>query len=146
MLASREYVSSVILVITGDSLIPPRVSQSLRLEPDQAWQKGEPKAVGDGIHQCGGWKKFLPEAMRSQPFEEQLGYWAALLGDRVNALDKLTQDGHQCLLSCFVTTDETASIVIPSTLQHSLARLNVPLEISVWVGSTDLAPGRGSRP
>jgi hypothetical protein len=134
---NREYLSSVTLIITGEALEPSRVTSSLALEPDQTWRKGESKRIGNDVHEWSGWKKFLPEAVREQALDVQLAHWADLLEQRIGALNELTGEGHQCVLSCFITTDATASIVIAPALQDSVARLNLSLEMSVWAGRDD---------
>jgi hypothetical protein len=135
--SDREYVSSVTLVITGESLDPDDVSRNLGLDPDQAWRKGDTKQFGERVHRYphGGWKRYLPESFRNQPFEDQLAYWASLLGDHLMVFREIEHQGHDCVLSCFITTDETASIVVPPELQCALASLGLNIELSVWTGS-----------
>ena len=127
-----EYTSSVTLIILGTALDPQEVSRALRLRPAQSWKRGDTR--GKSAYDWGGWKKFLPASQESRPLASQLRYWARTLKGLSKPLSKLTNAGHICMLDCFIGTDATASIVIPSDLQSELAALGLEIRLSVWAG------------
>src|SRR5215831_4671178 len=100
---------------THSSLDPDEVSRSLVLTPDQAWRKGDTRRFADYVHSYphGGWRRDLPESIKDQLFEQQLEYWVELLQNRVPSFRELHREGNACVLSCFITTNETASIALP---------------------------------
>ena len=139
----KEYVSSVTLMILGEDLKPDEVSAELSLMPSQAWLKGEQKSfaradgskrVFESRHEWGGWKCFVDQAHEDALLEEQLQFWCDTLQDKVDTLSRFKSKGLHCALSLFVTTDDTASIILPEELQASLASLGLELELSIMTG------------
>ena len=143
----REYLSSSTLVITGDNLDPDVVSRHLNLEPDRVWRKGDERVVGSKVHSyaSGGWKRFMDQTLRGEYLEEQLRYWVSLLTGRRVSLQDFRDRGWNCVLSCFIGTDETASIVLPAAFQQELADLGVDIELSVFRGEHEVA-NKGAPP
>ena len=130
-------------MIFGDNLDPDVVSQELNLMPSQSWSKGEHKSFtrSDGSkkifnsrHDWGGWKRFIIPKYEEAPLETQLQYWCQALQDKTNAITRLKSKGMHCVLRVFIATDATASIVLPETLQTSLANLGLEIELSINIG------------
>ena len=134
----REYVSDATLLILGDELDPAFVSRSLGLRPSRSWRRGEQKRVMglafESKYSWGGWKKFLPPSQRHKELPGQLRYWMRTLRGRAPAFAQLTSSGLYCSLDCFLTTDATASLILPPDLQRSLSSLGLDLRFSVSVG------------
>ena len=143
METDQEYVSSVTLIILGEDLDPDMVSQELSLTPSKSWRKGEQmsfsrpdgsKRLFDSRHNWGGWKLFVDPKYENDLLETQLQFWCETLRDKTNAIARLKSKGMYCALSLFITTDATASIVLPETLQKSLANLGLEIDLSISMG------------
>jgi hypothetical protein len=133
---AREYGSSVTLMILGERLDPSAVTKALGIRPNQSWAKGEKsKLAPSKRHRWGGWKKWLPPSMRKQPLERQLAYWLRALKGQRTVFGKLNGSGALCALDCFVTTSETASIIIPAAMHEALGRLGLSLRLSFAVNT-----------
>ncbi|MCV2366487.1 DUF4279 domain-containing protein [Roseateles oligotrophus] len=132
-----DYISSVSLMILGESLNPSVVSRILGLEPDKFWSKGDPKQIGESLHEWGGWRQKLPDSLKRKPFEEQLRYWAQELLARIPGIQELSGAGNRCLLDCFLTTGEVAHILLSSELQREVANLGLEFEFNVWAGQNE---------
>jgi hypothetical protein len=136
-LQDREYVSSVTLILLGD-LDPDSVSAELRLSPSQCWRKGERTVrLADGTvrlreaaHADGGWKLFIAAEHSEGPLEEQLEFWISALQPRITALKRLRLTGFECVLDVFVTSSETASIVLSNRVQKEIAALGLDIRLS----------------
>jgi hypothetical protein len=83
-----EYLCSATLMILGDNLIPEKISELLKIKPNQTWEKGEQKSFTtrdgktnfhDSIYEWGGWKSFVPKEKEDLELDEQLEYWCDLL-------------------------------------------------------------------
>lgn len=142
----REYVCSVTLMVLGEDLDPDSVSATLRLEPSQCWRKGE-KAKGrcgsaialrGSVQEWGGWKLFMADEQKDLLLEEQLECWVEVLRPRIVGLRQLRLLGLECALDIFVTSSETASIVLSNQLQKAVASLGLEMRISFWTFSEEL--------
>jgi len=144
---AREYLSSVTLVITGDDLDPDYVSRRLSLRPDRTWRKGDERSVGPRAHKYpwGGWKRFVDRKVKDKYLEEQLQYWVSLLTGWRNALRAFQKREWSCVLSCFIGTNGTASVVLPADFQRELMDFGVDIEISMFAGDRDAA-NKGAAP
>jgi len=130
-------------MILGNNLDPDAVSQELDLTPSQSWRKGEYKSFtrSDGSrkifnsrHDWCGWKLFIAPMNKEAPLETQLQYWCEALQDKTNAITRLKAKEMHCVLRVFITTDATASIVLPETLQTSISSLSLEIEHSINIG------------
>jgi hypothetical protein len=135
----REYVGAVTLMLLGDGLNPDEVSSELGLVPSQCWRKGEKKSflradgttrVFDSEHEWGGWKMLIPPEHKDDLIESQLEFWVDLLQSRIMALKRFRLLAFHCALDIFITSSETASIVIPHNLLTEVAALGVDLQWS----------------
>ena len=73
--ASKDYSSSITLVITGEDLDPKVVTDTLSLSANQSWKKGEIRTFPNGrehIYLWGGWKRFATEEETALLLEVQL--------------------------------------------------------------------------
>lgn len=131
----REYLSSITLMVVGELLDPGLVSQELEMTPSECWRKGDKKKVGESHHEWGGWKKFLPEAVKAKSFELQLQYWVVELNSKASVLSQLCMSGNRCLLDCFITTEATASLLLSAKLQQQVAALGAEIQVSIWAGT-----------
>ena len=143
MRKDQEYVSSVTLLILGENLDPDVVSRELDLVPSQSWSKGvqHSYSLSDGTGRCfnsrhewGGWKLNLNSSYNDAPIETQLNFWCDTLSDKSSVLAKLKEKGMYCALRLFVTTDNTASIVLSEKLQGALSALGLEIELSIVAG------------
>ncbi len=134
---SPEYISRVTLIILGNDLDPAHVSRMLKLRPSKVWKRGDSQTSGrltfDSTYSWGGWKKFLPAAQNSRSLPSQLRYWARTLRGRERIISALVDSGHRCTLDCYIGTDTTASLILPTDLQQSLSALGLDLTFSVSV-------------
>ena len=121
----------------GDCLIPSEISTLLAMRPNKSWARGSPKFIGDSLHEWGGWKKFLPKSFQERPMEAQLAYWARILASKKTAIRKISKCGILSTLDCFIATDTTASIIVPTVLQESVAALGLELRISFSTARSD---------
>jgi hypothetical protein len=144
METNQEYVSSVTLMVLGTNLDPDMVSEELNLNPSQSWRNGEQKSfnrpdgskhVFDSKHEWGGWRLFSDPLCKNAHLETQLQFWCDALQDKTSAMAVLKSKGLHCVLDVFVTTDATASIVLPEELQRSLGTLGLEIEISIIAGN-----------
>lgn len=138
-----ECLSSVTLIVLGRDLNPDTVSHELSLTPSKSWSKGEQKQIErsdgsqrvfDSRYEWGGWKLFMDSKLNNDLLEAQLQFWIDLLQDKTEAITRLKSHGLQCLLDVFITTDATASVVLPEELQKSLAALGLEIELSIMMG------------
>jgi hypothetical protein len=132
----QEYLSSVTLMLRGLDLEPDEASKLLRMRPNQSWRKGDRGPSGKK-HEWSGWKKFMPARFESKELDSQLAYWCRALKGRDSAIRRMSTPRNSCVLRCFVTTDETASIVIGAKLQQSLAKLGLVIELAISVHPHD---------
>lgn len=123
-----EYISSATLMILGDDLDPEDVTKKLGYVPSQSWRR-------DATHEWGGWKRFVDPEHTNDPLEEQVEFWCSALRDRTEAISRLKSQGCHCALDLFVTTDATASIIIPELLQKQIAALGLELRLSIQIGN-----------
>ena len=139
-----EYVCSVSLIILGDDLDPDVVSEELSLRPWQSWRRREHKKYirkdgsvreFDSRHSWGGWKLLIDPEHKEDLLESKLQFWCDLLQDRIEAIDRLKVRGYHCVLDLFITTDATASIIIPVELQKAIASLGLEIQLSVITGN-----------
>jgi Domain of unknown function (DUF4279) len=131
---TREYDGSVLLIITGRSLDPTRVTALLRMRPFQTWRRGETRRIR-GVTVSppleGGWKARLPASARARPIEAQLKWWVRRLASASSTIRGLQTERCYCRLSWYMLTEATVSILIPNELQRALAKLNLHWEISM---------------
>ena len=136
-------MSSVTLMILGKNLDPDVVSQELDLMPSQSWSKGGyhsftrsdgSKRIFNSRHDWGGWKRYIAPKYKEAQLETQLQYWCEALQDKTNAITRLKSKGMHCVLKVFIATEATASMVLPETLQKSLANLGMEIEFSINMG------------
>ena len=122
-----EYLSSVTLMLLGDEFLPTIITEQLSLEPDQTW-------VVDDSHEWCGWKKFMPDELKSVELAGQIEYWVSILEGERTVLQQLHAGGIYLALDCFVTPrDEnggTASILLPPNLLKKVAVLGLELRFS----------------
>jgi len=123
--SESEYLSHATLMVLGTSLEPSDVSGALGLRPTQTWRRGD-------SHKWGGWKKSLPASQLAKPLPSQLRFWVRTLRGRTKAISKLAAAGHLCALDCYIGTDSTATIIVPSDLQSELSSLGLELRLSVF--------------
>jgi hypothetical protein len=136
---NKEYSSSVMLMVLGDNLDPDNVSDKLSLVPSQWWRKGQNKFITlkDGTvkkfqdtYEWGGWKRFIEVDHKSDLLEEQLEYWCDILRGKERAISTLKNEGLYCALDIFISSNKTASIIIPVVLQNRIAQLGLELRFS----------------
>jgi hypothetical protein len=134
-----EYAGSVLLIITGRELDPEVVTRVLKMKPDRAWNRGD--AIGSARAPArakeGGWKRFAARSRRSSYLEPQLAAWVAALRPKASAIRRLTARGYYCRLSWFAASTRTVSVVIPVSMQRSLAALNLTWELSFQLITED---------
>jgi len=128
----RVFVSSVGLVVTGTNLQPCDVTAALGLEPDDSWRRGDPKRVGDSLHEWGGLKKHLAQRDDGDPFAHDLQTWADLLKAKKAELRKLQDLGCHCVLNCFISISGATLVEFKPTLQSDLAALGIDVSIAIW--------------
>ncbi|WP_158289081.1 DUF4279 domain-containing protein [Rubrivivax albus] len=133
--AITEYTSSVALVILGESLDPASITSRLGMEPHESWMRGQLKRVGTNVHQWGGWKRFLPEALKAATVEEQLNYWIEELVPREEPLESIAGSGARCSLDVFVSSD-AAWFKLSCEVNRSIAALPVSIEFTFWSSSS----------
>jgi len=127
---TKEYGSSVTLLILDTDLNPDLVSARLGLEPDRYWENGD--VSGNHTYKWGGWKKFVPDEIREEYVEDQLLYWIKLLEPKAEILRSFSENLEVVTFDCFIGLDETASIIIPHTLQKSICSLGLELKFSIY--------------
>jgi hypothetical protein len=131
---TREYHGSVLLIVTGRSLDPTRVTALLRMRPFQTWRRGETRRIG-GVTVSppleSGWKAGVPASARARPIEDQLKWWVRRLAPVSSIIRRLQTERCYCRLSWYMVTEATVSIVIPNEFQRALAKLNLHWEISM---------------
>jgi hypothetical protein len=126
---TKEYGSSVTLVILDTDLNPDLVSARLGLQPDRFWENGD--VSKNHTYKWGGWKKFVPDEIREEYVEDQLLYWATLLESKTKVLRSMSENLELVTLDCFIGLDETASIIVPHTLQKSICDLGIEVRFSI---------------
>jgi len=136
-----ESVCSAMLVITADELDPARVTQTLGLQPDQAWRKGDKAsyrtATGevkqlDSINDWGGWKLWLREPLLDLSIEDQLTHWASILAPKVEALLTLKHEGASVVMDCFAVTSTSVDFHVRADLQAKLSSLGIDLYFTFY--------------
>jgi len=134
-----EYAGSVSLIITGRELDPEVVTRVLGMKPDAAWRRGD--AIGSlsapARAREGGWKKLAARSRRSPYLEPQLAAWASALRPKASLIRRLTARGYYCRLSWFAASNETVSLMLPVTLQRSLAALGLAWELSFQLAAEE---------
>jgi hypothetical protein len=133
--ATTEYTSSVALVILGESLDPASITARLGMEPHESWMRGQLKRVGTDVHQWGGWKRFLPEALKAATVEEQLNYWIEELVPKEEPLESIAGSSARCSLDVFVSAD-AAWFKLSSEVNRSIAALPLSIEFTFWSSSS----------
>ena len=78
---------------------------------------------------------FVAAEQKDSPLEEQLELWVGLLRSRIAGLRQLRLFGLECALDVFVTSSETASVMISNQLQRKVAALGLEMRISFWAHS-----------
>lgn len=143
MTEEPEYLCSATLMILGDDLIPEKITELLKIEPNQTWRRGERKSLVrrggtveyfDSIYEWGGWKAFIPGEKQDLELHEQLTYWCDLLERPEPVMRKLEEEGYWLQISCYVSTTATASIILSADLQQRLANLRLELAFSIFAG------------
>jgi len=120
-------------MVLDQNLEPNDISKELDLLPDQEWRYGEVREFSDSKHtfEWGGWKKNLPKELRYKSIEKQVEYWAELLKDKTDVISQMKKKLEVVALDCFITTDETASIILSHTLQKSVCELGLEIRVSI---------------
>jgi hypothetical protein len=140
MVDDTEYTSSVTLMILCDDIDPDTITKELEMFPDQKWAKGEKKSYRkndgskvqfEGRHEWAGWKRFIDPDIKNKPLEDQLDFWCNTLKDRKEAISRLKSIDCYCALDIFISTDQTASIIIDENIQKKLSSLMIELRISI---------------
>lgn len=143
-----EYSCSATLIILSDDLVPERISELLKIEPNQTWRRGERKSFVqpngtviyfDSVYEWGGWKSFIPDEKQDLELHERLAHWCNLLEGRESVMRELEEQGCWLQINCYVSTSATASIILSADLQRRLASLRLELSFSIFAdeGSSD---------
>jgi hypothetical protein len=130
-------------MILGDHLIPEKITEVLKIEPSEVWLKGQQKSYinnegavnkfGD-IYEWSGWKCFIPEEEKAcLELHEQLIWWCNQLEGRESAMHELEKKGCSLQISCFISTNSTASIILSADLQQRLSNIRLELSFSIFV-------------
>jgi len=132
---SKDYTSSVTLVITGENLDPDVVTEKLSLIASQSWRRGETKEFPSGrkhIYPHGGWKLFAHEQEISLPIELQFQAWTARLAPKAEEIKALAAAGLSVVLDCYLATKNAATIQIDAKLLAALGALGVEVNFNIF--------------
>lgn len=89
---------------------------------------------------------FIADEHEDSSLEDQLEFWTNLLASRIGTLRQLRLFGFECALDVFVTSGETASIVLSSQAQNEIAALGLEMRISFWAANeSEQAAAGGAR-
>jgi hypothetical protein len=128
-------MSSVTLMILGDSLEPSVVTKLLGMRPNQHWRRGEQKSsrrkdgtvhLFDSVHEWGGWKRWSSNAEQKKDFEALLDHWCCRLTPKKRALARIRASGSEVFLDCFLI-GEGSEFALPPHLLAKLGALGVTL-------------------
>lgn len=141
MTTSDHTLTSSALIVLGDHLEPELVTRSLGVFPDQAWRRGERPIIKTPsgrfiphpmISEWGGWKRFLPENLISEPIECQLAYWVETLEPKAAAIREMIAAGHTIKIDIFFSSSDCQVIELPSGLLRTLGELGIDVVINVY--------------
>jgi hypothetical protein len=133
--ATKDYVSSVTLVITGLDLEPEQVTKILEMPPTRSWKRGQEKVFRSGrthVYPWGGWKLFQSDETMKMPLEKQLEYWASLLAPKTASLRQLRGMDCAAVLDCYLSISETASVPVSAELLEKIAGCGVEIELNCF--------------
>jgi hypothetical protein len=143
---NKEYLSLVTLAFFSPDLNPDFITKNLGLKPDRQWKKGdkqESKPLKTKSKQkLGGWKKAIPNKCDNKCLEDQLAYWHSELHNKKKQLLAFKEKGYYCCFDCFITTDDTASILFDETLLKKIADLGIDIRLRYWINKNGICGGR----
>jgi hypothetical protein len=141
----KEYLSLVSLTFLSPDLDPDFITKNLGFRPDRQWKKGdiqESKALKTkSTHKEGGWKKAIPKGYDNKCLEDQLTYWHSKLHKQNKQLLAFKEKGYYSCFDCFITTDETASILFNKTLMKNIADLGIEIRLRYWNNKSGICGG-----
>jgi hypothetical protein len=133
---NREYLSLVSLMFLSHDLDPDFITNNLGLKPDRQWKKGDRQESNaphcKSKHKKSGWIKVIPKKFEGTCLEDQLTYWHSKLHKQKDKLQLFKEKGYYRCLDCFVTTDETASILFNETLLKKIAGIGIEIRLRYW--------------
>jgi hypothetical protein len=134
-------VASATLIVLGDDLEPDFVTRALGMFPDQAWRRGERPTTKTSsgrliahpaVAEWGGWKRFLPEALKGELLEIQLQHWVETLAANVDRIRELLTTGHTVTIDVYFSASEPKLIELKAHLLLALGQLGVDVDLHVY--------------
>lgn len=132
---------SATLIATGADLDPDRVTELLKLTPDQTWRRGERKSFTradgtvrqfDSVYADGGWKCFLTNDIADEALEAQMEKCLLVLESRADSLRKLSEQRYDLELNCYEGSTCSVGLTLTKDTLAQLAKLHLDLDISIY--------------